>query len=396
MPPPAEKIQKATNEFFFQRGVSMKRLLYVLLCLITVSLLFTVTVSANPYTADELSTGYMTIIDEKGTIVFQTGLPVHPGDEFINEDNRAYEVTVVEGTLARARFTGEESLVGLLADSVPVQASTDNEPPPLISIYHTHTDESYIPTDGKSSHLGKGTIMKVGDAFGKRLTEMGYRVDHSTNLHDPHDANAYHRSRRTFVKLLEKKPAAIFDIHRDSAPLRVYRTSINGKDAAKILIVVGRQNQNRATTMNYAKTVKAAADSKYRGLVRGIFIAQGNYNQDLSPRTLLLEIGTQYSRREAAEYSITLFADLVPSLVSATAGKIAQAKPVPGNNIIPPSPTAEGWSQDIMLLIGALVAGSAAFLFLSTGSIKEAKAKLKNFTTREFGDVFRLRRKRKD
>ena len=148
--------------------------------------------------------------------------------------------------------------------------------------------------------------------------------------------------------------------------------------------------------MNYAKTVKAAADSKYRGLVRGIFIAQGNYNQDLSPRTLLLEIGTQYSRREAAEYSITLFADLVPSLVSATAGKIAQAKPVPGNNIIPPSPTAEGWSQDIMLLIGALVAGSAAFLFLSTGSIKEAKAKLKNFTTREFGDVFRLRRKRKD
>lgn len=347
---------------------------------------------AEPYTSEELPSGYMTIVDEKGVVVFQTGLAVLPGDSFINEDNKLYEITAVEGTLARSRFAGEESLVGLVPDSIPAQA--ENNPPPLIGLYHTHSDESYIPTDGKSSHPGKGTIMYVGEVLSNRLQDLGYQTVHSTNVHEPHDANAYHRSRRTFLKLLDQRPVALFDIHRDSAPLNIYKATINGKDTAKILLVVGRQNQNRATTMNFAKALKAAADSKYRGLVRGIFIAHGNYNQDLNPRAMLIEIGTQYNRREAAEHSISLFADAIPAVLSASAGSVAQASPVPGNNVIEAEMTATGWKQDLALIITVLVGGSAAFLFLSTGSLGEAKQKLKNFMSREFRDVFRLRRKR--
>lgn len=353
-------------------------------------------VAAEPFTAEEQVSGYVTIIDENGVTVFQTGLAVHPGDEFINEDNKIYEVTVVEGTLARARHTGNESLVGLLADSLPVQAVDGSAPPPIISIYHTHTDESYIPTDGKSTQPAKGSIMKVGDALGQRLSELGYQIDHSTNIHDPHDANAYQRSRRTFLKLMEKQPAAIFDVHRDSAPLQIYKATINGKDATKMLLVVGRQNQNRATTMNFAKTIKAAADSKYKGLIRGIFIAHGNYNQDLNPRAMLIEVGTQYNTREAAEYSATLFADVVPGVLSATAGNVAQASPMPGSGIVSAAMPATGWGQDMLWVVGLLIVGSGAFLVLSTGSISEAKQKLRNFASREFGDIFRLRRKRRD
>lgn len=357
------------------------------------NLLLNSSAMAEPYTAEELPSGYMTIVDEKGVVVFQTGLAILPGDSFINEDNKVYEVTAVEGTLARSRFVGEESLAGLIPDSVPVQG--ENNPPPKIGLYHTHSDESYIPTDGKSSHPGKGTIKYVGEAFSNRLNDLGYETIHSTNAHEPHDANAYHRSRRTFLKLLEQRPVALFDIHRDSAPLSAYKATINGKDAARILLVVGRQNQNRATTMNYAKSLKAACDSKYRGLVRGIFIAHGNYNQDLNPRAMLIEIGTQYNRREAAEYSISLFADAIPAVLSASAGSVAQASPVPGNNAVEPETTAPGWGQDAALIIAVLVGGSAAFLLISTGSVREAKEKLKHFMTREFRDVFRFRRKRK-
>ncbi len=85
------------------------------------------------------------------------------------------------------------------------------------------------------------------------------------------------------MKLLQHQPDAIFDVHRDSAPLRVYSTTINGENVSKLLLVVAAKIKIEKTTLDYARSIKAATDAKYRGLIRGIFIAHGNYNQDLSP-----------------------------------------------------------------------------------------------------------------
>jgi len=214
----------------------------------------------------EMSSGYMTLVNEQNRIILQTGILIHPGDQFIDEANNLYEVTTVEDTLARCRLIGSEPYTAL--EAIPTQAPAEATQP-LIAVYHTHTDECYIPSDGKPSIRGKGSIMYVGEAFCQKLQELGYQTEHDKTLHDPHDANAYHRSRRTFMRLLNNGPSALFDIHRDSAPLNTYKTTINGQEATKILLVVGRQNQNRHTTLNFAKSLKAAADAKYRGLIRG-------------------------------------------------------------------------------------------------------------------------------
>jgi stage II sporulation protein P len=233
---------------------------FILITVITMISNYTVTPLA--YGNSEMNSGYMTVVDEHGNIVLQTGLAVNPGDQFIDEGNRLYEITAVEGTLARGRFNGHDVYTSIAA--IPTQAVVPAEPA-LISIYHTHTDECYIPTDGQPAIAGKGSIIAVGDAFSQRLIELGYRIEHDKTLHDPHDANAYQRSRRTFMRLLNNQPAALFDLHRDSAPLNTYKTTINDQEATKILLVVGRQNQNRSTTLDYAKNFKAAADAKYRG-----------------------------------------------------------------------------------------------------------------------------------
>ncbi|WP_425441429.1 stage II sporulation protein P [Sporomusa malonica] len=377
----------------------------ILTVLLTISLSSLSAMAAPPESAvgDELVSGYMTVIDDKGVIVLQTGHEVHPGDEYIGEDDILYEITAVEGTLARCRAM--EKLSSQVPDNaIFVQAPPPDAPKPKIAIYHSHTDESYIPNDGTPTERGNGSIMIVGDAFEKRLTELGYQVEHSKTLHDPHDANAYHRSRRTAMKLLQGQPAALFDVHRDSAPLKVYSTTINGEHVAKMLLVVGRQNQNRKTTQDFARSIKAATDAKYKGLIRGIFIAHGNYNQDLSPRALLLEVGTQYNSREAAERSIALFADVVPSFLGTggSSGGVAQANQAgtytdtnPGNtaNYVP-TDTAPGY--DILTLAAVLVGGVAAFLFLSTGSWQEAKKKLRHFVKYEFTNFFGPRKKRKE
>ncbi len=364
--------------------------------------------AAAPYSGPELTGGYMTVIDENGRVLLMTGLPVVVGDGYIDEDNRLYEVRAVEGTLARARFVRNETPHAAEQAAHPVQAQV---PPPaspggaapepaktepaspsplqqLVAVYYTHNDESYIPTDGKPTIGGNGGIFSVGGAFSRRLAELGYAVENDQTRHDPHDANAYHRSRRTFKRLLEKKPAALFDIHRDSAPLEAYKLTIYGQPAAKLLLVVGRQNQNRETTLNYAKKIKAAADSKYKGLIRGIFIAHGNYNQDLNPRAMLIEVGTQYNSREEAERSATLFADVVPLF-------LAPPAPPPATGTAPP-PAAPpgGYWRDILTILAVLAAGIAGFMFINTGSWRETKRKLSRFRRFEFINFFA--RKRKD
>lgn len=350
---------------------------------------------------NELTSGYITVIDEENTIIFQTGLTIHAGDQYINEDNKLYEITVVEGTLAKALYINPEPSVSIEQVAIPVQGVVDSAQP-IIAIYHTHTDESYIPTDGTSTMNGKGSIMLVGDAFARGLTNIGYQVIHDKTLHCPHDANAYQRSRRTFVKLLTHQPVALFDVHRDSAPLKMYKTSINGLDAVKILLVVGQQNQNKNTTLEYAKTIKSRADAKYKGLIRGIFIARGNYNQDLNPRSMLIEMGTQYNTLEAAQHSAVLFANVLPSFIPVPNSPSASAAPTVSDT---PSPVinsnTEGvketasYRYDIAFILGTLIICTIAYLYLCTGSWQEARHKLYRFFKYEFKDFLGQRNKGK-
>lgn len=253
----------------------------------------------------------MTLYDSHGQILLQTGMGIAVGDMFINEDNQLYEVTHVEGTKA----IGVQRMQALSQpEQVPVLGSLAAQQP-TIAIYHTHSDESYIPSDGVANAPGRGSIYLVGSAMGDRLKELGYQIQHDWSIHNPHDANAYQRSRRTFLRLLKTRPLTILDVHRDSAPYEAYRVHINRKEAARVMLVVGRQNQTMSTTLHYARQLKAATDERYRGLVRGIFIAHGNYNQDLSPRALLVEIGSENTPLPAAQYSAALFADSLPAVL---------------------------------------------------------------------------------
>ncbi|CUH97746.1 hypothetical protein P22_3890 [Propionispora sp. 2/2-37] len=361
---------------------------------------------ASPPLETELSQDYITVVDEQNNVLLQTGIQVHEGDIYIAEDNQTYQIFTINEMQAVARLlTTPLSSAG---EPPAITASSTNSPPPLIAVYHTHTDEAYIPTDGVPIKKGDGSIMEVGAAFADRLQQLGYQTLHDKTLHDPHDANAYHRSRRTVLRMLKKNPAALFDFHRDSAPAKAYQLSFNGKPATKLLLVVGQQNQNRKTTENFAKQIKTAADAKYKGLIRGIFIARGNYNQDLSPKAILVEVGTQYNSRPAAEYSAALFADIIPSLLPLPAPKTPSAQSIPDNaakqaetppeNQITDTETADNTADsavyDILVLIFLVLAASALYLYLSTGSLKEARQKLQKLRTTEFNDIWRRFRKK--
>ncbi|HEX3012540.1 MAG TPA: stage II sporulation protein P [Syntrophomonadaceae bacterium] len=304
-------------------------LFFGILILVMIGAYILNTVLPSPYSKpspygnnEELKSSYVTIRDTKGNIILQTGLPVHKDDEYINEKNIHYKIIKVTGNNATAEIkkgsqsniiptTPNSASLAALSRSIPVQAGTAHH----MAIYHTHSDEAFVPTSGTASKPGNGDVYKVGSSMTDSLSAGGISVTHSFAKHDPHDINAYHRSRRTVTQLLKEQPDAIFDVHRDSAPLSAYKTTVNGIDTARVMIVVGRSNPNMKTTLKYAQAVKSRLDALHPGLMRGIFMGQGDYNQDLYPTALLFEIGTEQNSLQAVQKAGVLLTDAIISLV---------------------------------------------------------------------------------
>lgn len=271
----------------------------------------------------EPTNSYYVLKDTLGVTILETGLPVQVDDQYIDEHNVQYIVLKVDGKNAVADIVtstedsaSDSSVVSAMnlpyfKKSIPAQAA----PGTHVVIYHTHTDESYVPTSGKATQPGAGDIFTVGNILSDSLQKSGVSVTHSTAPHDPHNINAYHRSRKTLAQLLKEGPDAAFDIHRDSAPASAYAISINGVDTSRVMIVVGRSNPNMKTNLAYAKKMKAEADSLYPGLIRGIFMGKGSYNQDLYPTALLFEVGTETISLDLAENGVRFLSDVITRVI---------------------------------------------------------------------------------
>ncbi|MBM7556017.1 stage II sporulation protein P [Halanaerobacter jeridensis] len=259
---------------------------------------------------------HFTVVDKQGQTIFETAMEVSKGDYYINEENKKYKVIKVNGKKGIAKFIAKVDLLEddkLLTSSQGLLAQGAKK---LVAIYNTHSDESYKPTSGSHSEPGGGDVYKIAASFANALENKGVNVIQDKSKHDPHDGGAYERSRRTAVKLIKKRPDALFDIHRDGvANPQEYVTEINGKRIAKIRLVIGRQNPQLNVNSKFAKQVKAVTDQKYPGLIKGIFYAKGKYNQDLSPRSLLIEAGTHVISQDMAVSSINLLADTINDLL---------------------------------------------------------------------------------
>ncbi|NLN06836.1 MAG: hypothetical protein GX167_04365 [Firmicutes bacterium] len=316
---------------------------------------------------DLLQERYYRMVDEKdGRVILVTGRRIYPGDEYITADNRLYRVVGVRGYEARARFLREVGAVyeeregilafvqQLLAGRVAPAAAgkkaggdgkgkarqkapeedldPKSAPKGLIGVYHTHNAESYVPTDGTDSINGKGGIHKVGDSFVAALQEKKVKILHDETLHLPHDRGAYRRSRVTAEKLLQKGPDVIIDIHRDAGPASSYAVKIGDEWLTQVQLVVGRQNPNMQTVRQFALDLKNTADKIYPNLVKGIFMARGNYNQDLTPTSILIEVGTHLNSREAAQDGAALFADVISYYFYGPEEEGKQAAPAPARS----------------------------------------------------------------
>lgn len=197
---------------------------------------------------------------------------------------------------------------------------------PLIGIYHTHTAESYLPTSGVDHKPGGqvGDIAGVGQALVQQMAKYQITAIQSTTIHDyPSFMKAYGPSEITAKKMLEENPSIqmLFDIHRDAQKRENTTVVINGKEAAKIMIIVATGQPDLVQphwqeNYTFAKLIDSKLNQHYPGLSRGIQLVEWRFNQHLHPRALLLEVGCQENSLEEAERSMEMFGDILAEIIA--------------------------------------------------------------------------------
>ncbi|WP_313885482.1 stage II sporulation protein P [Desulfallas sp. Bu1-1] len=314
--------------------------------------------------ADHVAGVTYKLVDQYGRVISLTSRKPAGGDEIIDARGYHYKVTWVEGKTARVRLMGrDKEFLAMVAyydrvETVPVLAEQWYKRP--VGIYHTHSDESYLPTDGAASIPFKGGIYQVGAMFHQGLKERKVQVRYDRTPHDPHDANAYYRSRRTALRLLKQKPVALFDVHRDGVDNPAfYRRIVSDRDVTQLRLVVGRQNPKMTANLDFAKRLMAFANKEHPGLVKEIYLARGNYNQDLLSTALLIEAGTYTNKKPEAESGVALLAGAVPTLLGLTPPAAPQPKGITSREA-----GHQGW-KTAFLIIFLIVLAAAAFIFIN-------------------------------
>ena len=348
------------------------------------------------------NTNYYTIYDynNHNKVVLYKGGEVESGDLYLSGDNKLYEITNVDtgAKIAYAKYIQDEQLPEYNIKSVygtnaKVAYAKSKK---YVGVYHTHNDESYFTPDGTDSVYGKGGIHDVGKALVDNFRKLGVEVEYDESLHLPHNSGAYTRSQVTAKRLLDKGVGALFDIHRDSTPRKEYFTTVNGKEMSKVRMVVGSSNQNYAENKNFAYSIKSYADKAYPGFIKDIYMGGGNYNQQLSPLSMLFEFGSENIEKNLAINSTEVLAKVLDVVLygsaNASAASLADISLDTGNgelNVITGlSNTDSGASlSSLWILLGLL---GTAILGIAIACIfsKTARYRVARFFSELFAGVF--------
>jgi len=178
----------------------------------------------------------------------------------------------------------------------------------VVYVYTTHNRESWVseaePSGASLDHptrnislvskrlakalneRGIGSIASEEDIYQRLLDQnLDYALSYAQSLQVLQAAQQEHRELQYF-----------FDLHRDTAPRDRTTVTIQGKTYGRVLFIIGKRNKNHQQNEAFAAKLHSLMEEMYPGLSRGVMekgakTDHGEYNQSISPGSLLLEIG---------------------------------------------------------------------------------------------------------
>lgn len=178
-----------------------------------------------------------------------------------------------------------------------------------ILIFHTHTCESYTPSENYNYEMTGNfrttdldySVARVGEELKNYLTAYNFNVFHDETYHDyPAYTGSYNRSLQTVQSILKENPAnIIIDLHRDAVGSNseyAPKVKIGDEYAAQLMFVIGTDgggliHDNWNQNLKFAVKVQEKANELYPGLFRPIILRDARYNQHVSSAATIIEVG---------------------------------------------------------------------------------------------------------
>ena len=229
--------------------------------------------------------------------------------------NKDWTVTEVDNSGVNPRYTDEYNGV-FINNGTNYQLTQEMLTPDVevnknkVVIYHTHTCESYTPTE-QYQYTASGnfrtidlnfSVSRVGDELEKWLSTYGCTVIHDRTYHDyPAYNGSYSRSLVTAQNVLSTNQDAdiVIDLHRDAIADETYgpRVKIGDEYVSQLMFVIGTDGANSAHTnwlqnLKFAIKVQQKANELYPGLFKPIILRNSEYNQHVAKAACIIEVGS--------------------------------------------------------------------------------------------------------
>lgn len=175
---------------------------------------------------------------------------------------------------------------------------------PIIYLYNTHQLENYnnknlsiyniTPNVLMASYILKEKLNKNGISTIVEDTNLSEFL----NLNHWNYASSYKATRMLLLEKMNKYDSLKYfiDIHRDSVNRNSTTVTINNKNYAKILFVIGLEHKNYEYNLEVTNKLNDLIKETYPSLTKGIYKKSGKgvdgiYNQDVDKNCILIEIG---------------------------------------------------------------------------------------------------------
>lgn len=199
---------------------------------------------------------------------------------------------------------------------------------PIVYIYNTHQEEKYLSNYMNGYNISTG-VLQASKILKEYLHEYGIEsiVEEDSVTEKLHSLNwkygySYKVSRMFLEDAYKDNPSLKYfiDLHRDSSKYEATTTEIDGEKYARILFVIGLDNQNYEPNLEMANKLKERIVSYNEKLFRGIMKKSGKgvngiYNQDFNSNCILIEVGGQYNSIEEVNNTLKVLAKILSEYI---------------------------------------------------------------------------------
>lgn len=267
--------------------------------------------------------------DDSADTIYTNGVPIDTSLERMKDFDYLISnfYTVDSSTMIREdELNGEE----LLSKNMKINQETEG---PKVLIYHTHSQEAFADSiTGDTST----TIVGMGEYLSQLLNDT-YQIEtiHHTGVYDLIDgqldrSKAYDLAKPDIQRILQENPTieVVIDLHRDGVGENTRLvTEVNGEPTAQIMFFNGLSKTRANGEIDYLANpyiqdnlafslqMQIAANEKYPGFARRIYLRGYRYNMHFMPKSLLVEAGAQTNTVQEMRNAMEVLADLLHTVL---------------------------------------------------------------------------------